>query len=70
MSRPELGSDICDCGDFRSQHRHENRFTKEMTRCFCGCNVFRFAYRALEADLQTWNKYHAGRAPQERGRAE
>lgn len=46
------GSDICFCGDFRSEHR---------PTCFCGCGEFRFANRASLNDQLTWNRYHANR---------
>lgn len=51
----EHGSDICECGDFRSQHR--------TGKCSCcGCNRFRFAWPADANNRAIWEKYHKERA--------
>lgn len=47
------GSDICYCGDYRSQHK---------PKCFCGCKEFVFSHSASEKDLAVWNEYHANRS--------
>ena len=49
MMTPEYGSDICLCGDFRSEHN---------PLCFCGCSRFQFFSIAAEGDIETWRKYH------------
>lgn len=44
------GSDICECGEFRSQHR---------PKCsLCECVQFRFAHTATPEDLAIWEAYH------------
>jgi hypothetical protein len=43
------GSDICDCGDFRSQHLYRS-------------HEFKFAWKAGERDRETWDKYHSPEA--------
>lgn len=47
------GSDICECGDFRSQHSESKRLCAN-----CGCLAFRFFRTADDRDLGIWNKYH------------
>lgn len=51
-----IGSDLCYCGDFRSQHKQTSvgKFL-----CFCGCTEFRFSACASGADLETWHRHHA-----------
>jgi len=49
-------SDICECGDFRLQHRHGN----DGTRCFCGCSTFRFAHKADARDLAIFDRTRSG----------
>lgn len=51
----EHGSDICQCGDFRSEHT-DNKLCR-----VCPCGQFRFAHKASDEDLYVWNKYHAWR---------
>jgi hypothetical protein len=51
-TRREQASDICYCGDYRSQHK---------PKCFCGCKGFVFSHAASGRELQNWNDYHANR---------
>jgi hypothetical protein len=48
-----IGSDICECGDFRSQHAKG-----PCSVCHCQCSEFRFSNRAVAEGLRIWNKYH------------
>lgn len=57
MSHESLGSDICECGDFRSQHYRVGFHSKEAC-AVCRCNVFRFFAEASSKDMETWNEYH------------
>lgn len=59
-SRDETGSDICECGDFRSEHFRPGRTPDT---CFCGCKKFRFSHAATTADMQIWNEYHSPSRP-------
>jgi hypothetical protein len=45
LKRVRHGSDICYCGDFRSQHK---------PRCLCGCENFHFAHVSSPRDQATW----------------
>src|ERR1700733_6026521 len=46
------GSDICACGDYRSQPAKGGRCS------ICYWSDFEFSYVATGDDLATWNKYH------------
>jgi len=56
----KLGSDLCECGDFRSQH-YRNGFHSKEACAVCGCNLFRLFAKADAQGLEIWQKYHAGR---------
>jgi hypothetical protein len=50
------GSDVCECGNYRSQHR---------PKCMCGCPAFRFF--CVTTDRTHWNKYHGEPEPEQDG---
>lgn len=47
----EHGSDICECGDFRSQHND--------ACSICDCREFKFFSRASDDSAGVWEKCHA-----------
>jgi hypothetical protein len=56
QARATHGSDICQCGDFRSQHTLPNGGCS-CDRCRCG--GFIFAHKASEHDRAIWDKYRS-----------
>ncbi len=56
----EHGSDVCFCGDYRSQHDRANRSDSEHRQlwCFCGCTGFKFGHRANADEQAHWEQYH------------
>lgn len=68
------GSDLCQCGDYRSQH--EQWRTTGGMRCRVGscrvpygdpwassCPKFELSRPATAAEQQHWNEYHGARLP-------
>lgn len=66
-----LGSDLCMCGDYRSQHGGRGIGSSACRVCahskapYDGCVQFRFSRYATELEVQHWAKYH--RNPNLRG---
>lgn len=61
----EHGSDICQCGDFRSQHENGSgrcRVCFGNNAPYDRCGRFQFAHVASDGDRATWNQYHSARA--------
>jgi len=59
MKRKEHGSDVCFCGDYRSQHSRVRWGTEgPADRCFCGCVGFRWGRPAKAEERAHWEKYH------------
>ena len=55
----EHGSDICECGDWRSQHQdHEGACDVP----FCECLEFSFWKEANELERKDWEKHHPASA--------
>jgi len=53
------GSDICECGDYRSQHDlNYCRACGGSKSPYDGCTKFRLAHRANQEELEHWQKYH------------
>lgn len=65
MKRKKHGSDVCFCGDYRSQHRYKRtpcgflQKSKTGKICFCGCPDFKWGHRATKEDRAHWRKYHS-----------
>ena len=61
------GSDVCKCGDYRSQHGSGTasrcRVCGDMSGLYNGCDRFRFSACASPATLQHWEQYHGKRRP-------
>ena len=61
-----IGSDVCVCGDYRSEHGWgENaacRVCGGMAGPYNGCAAFRFSRCATEEEVAHWNLYHAKKA--------
>ena len=53
-------SDVCECGDYRSQHYRVGFHSKEAC-AICRCNVFRLWREANVEELAAWVQYHAKR---------
>jgi len=60
--RNEHGSDVCYCGDYRSQHSRMSRAGALGTRCFCGCEKFRWGHKAKKDERAHWEDYHGKHA--------
>ena len=61
MKRKQKGSDICFCGDYRSQYCRPAPPWRDTARggfCFCGCSEFKWGRRATVEDQKHWDKYH------------
>jgi hypothetical protein len=56
------GSDVCRCGDYRSQHGSGTtsrcRVCGNMPGPYNGCAVFQFSAVASPAELAHWEQYH------------
>lgn len=59
----ELGSDVCACGDYRSDHPLNGKCSVcgNSMHPADGCTKFRFAWRASIAEQTHWNKYRGPR---------
>lgn len=55
----KLGSDICECGHFRSQHA--DRCSEWRDGGYCPCEWFRFSRDADQGELETWSLHHRSR---------
>jgi len=59
-----IGSDLCQCGDYRSQHGSGlNAFCRVCHGIapYDGCTAFRFSRCALPSEVEHWRQYHSGR---------
>jgi hypothetical protein len=59
--RRKHGSDVCYCGDYRSQHSHVNRESQDPAPadlCFCGCVGFKWGRKANAEERKHWQSYH------------
>lgn len=60
------GSDVCECGDYRSDHDGNGcRVCHGNSAPWTGCHEFRFSRRATVAERKHWQDFHgkgAGRA--------
>lgn len=60
----EHGSDVCACGEYRSQHaldqqgRMACKICANSTAPYDGCKEFRFTRKATDSELQRWTRYH------------
>jgi len=56
------GSDVCYCGDYRSQHDGN---TGRCRLCYWNgpysCEVFKLSHRATKEEAAHWAKYHGKR---------
>jgi hypothetical protein len=59
MSKP-MGSDLCVCGDYRSQHQDNGRcgVCASSRAPYDGCPEFRLYRPANETEQSHWDKYH------------
>lgn len=61
-SETPIGSDICQCGDYRSQHGFGQaawcRVCHEMPGAQNGCTEFRFDRCAMDEELKHWRQYN------------
>jgi hypothetical protein len=65
-----IGSDLCACGDYRSQHERDGKCRV----CFAsrapydGCTQFRFSRCAVDDEVKHWWYYHGTRVYENEGR--
>jgi hypothetical protein len=61
-SETPIGSDVCQCGDYRSQHNYGSnsacRVCGNMSGPYNGCQKFRFGRMAGQSELEHWRLYH------------
>jgi hypothetical protein len=55
------GSDVCECGDYRSEHNENGRCRVccSSSAPYDGCVKFRFSRSARPNEIEHWNLYHA-----------
>jgi hypothetical protein len=63
-SETPIGSDICQCGDYRSQHGFGEigdsrcRICVNSRELWGGCDAFRFHRSAMDSELKHWQEYY------------
>ena len=57
------GSDICQCGEYRSQHNRDGhcRVCFGSRAPYDQCGAFRFSRCALDEEVKHWQRYHGSR---------
>jgi len=57
-----IGSDICLCGDYRSQHGWRTaaycRVCGNSTAPYDGCQAFRYARSSTDEEVKHWKRHH------------
>lgn len=67
--RKKHGSDVCFCGDYRSQHtEHGCRVCSG--RYWDTCDGFKWGHKADDKEWEHWQKYHGQAAAQRAERKE
>jgi hypothetical protein len=62
MKRREHGSDVCFCGDYRSQHRVDGCGVCVLSPPFMErCKKFKWGRKATAEETAHWQKYHGER---------
>ena len=58
-----IGSDVCACGDYRSQHDHSGfcGVCHGSKAPYDGCCQFRFSRCALDSEVKHWEQYYGSR---------
>src|SRR5271166_4185797 len=56
--RKQQGSDVCVCGDYRSQHDINGGCQACLGIAFDHCEGFKLGHKASEKEQAHWDKYH------------